>query len=86
MHVHILVFHLDTQPINQANLKKRNPDSDKLVGTFRWSEDPSTAWLVPSTTRLLETGSFRHVREKIPRKNPGIALRNVMHLLKSLFP
>ncbi len=24
-------------------------NSDKLVGTFGWSEDPSIAWLVPST-------------------------------------
>jgi hypothetical protein len=23
--------------------------SDRLAGTFGWSEDPSTAWLVPST-------------------------------------
>jgi len=25
-------------------------NSDKLAGTFRWSEEPSRAWLVPSTT------------------------------------
>ncbi len=24
-------------------------DSDRLAGTFRWSEDPSTTWLLPST-------------------------------------
>jgi hypothetical protein len=24
-------------------------NSDSLAGTFRWSEDPSTTWLVPST-------------------------------------
>ncbi len=24
-------------------------NSDKLAGTFRWSEDPSRAWLVPSS-------------------------------------
>jgi len=24
-------------------------NSDWLAGTFRWSEDPSIAWLVPST-------------------------------------
>jgi hypothetical protein len=24
-------------------------NSEGLAGTFRWSEDPSTAWLVPST-------------------------------------
>jgi hypothetical protein len=24
-------------------------NSDRLAGTFSWSEDPSTAWLVPST-------------------------------------
>jgi len=25
-------------------------NSDKLAGTIRWSEDPSIAWLVLSTT------------------------------------
>jgi len=24
-------------------------NSEGLAGTFRWSEDPRTAWLVPST-------------------------------------
>jgi hypothetical protein len=50
-----------------------------LAGTFRWSEDPSIAWLVPSTAEdpaLVKTGFFRQVRElKIQRKNPGSTLR-----------
>jgi hypothetical protein len=56
-------------------------NSDRLAGTFRWSEDPSTAWLVLSTAEdppLLKTGSLRQVRElKIQRKNPSHALRLV---------
>jgi hypothetical protein len=36
-------------------------NSDRLADTFRWSEDPSTAWLVPSTAedaedRFLQAG------------------------------
>jgi hypothetical protein len=27
-------------------------NSDRLAGTFRWSEDPSTAWVVPSTQKI----------------------------------
>jgi hypothetical protein len=37
-------------------------NSDRLAGTFRWSEDPSTTWLVPSTaerSHLLKTSFFR---------------------------
>jgi hypothetical protein len=53
-------------------------NSDRLGGTFRWSEDPSTAWLLPSPQKLplvLKTSFFRQVREmKIQRKNPGSAL------------
>jgi hypothetical protein len=59
-------------------------NSDRLAGTFRWSEDPSTAWLVASTTErssLLKTGFFRQVRElKIQRKNPGSAFTKMEHL------
>jgi hypothetical protein len=35
-------------------------NSDKLAGSFRCSEDPSTAWLVPSTAeenRFLQAGN-----------------------------
>jgi hypothetical protein len=48
-------------------------NNERLAGTFHWSEDPSTAWLVPSTAEdppSLKTGFFRQVRElKIQRKN-----------------
>jgi hypothetical protein len=27
-------------------------NSDRLAGTFRWAEDPSTAWLLPSPQKL----------------------------------
>jgi hypothetical protein len=50
-------------------------NSDWLVGTFRWSEDSSRVWLVPSPHRrshLLKRGFFRQVRElKIPKKQFG---------------
>jgi hypothetical protein len=50
-----------------------------LAGTFHWSEDPSTLWLVGTfhhrRSRLLKTGFFKQVMElKIQRKNPGSAL------------
>jgi hypothetical protein len=42
-------------------------NSDRLAGTFRWSIDASTAWLVPSTAEdrspLLKTGFIMQVRE-----------------------
>ncbi len=53
-------------------------NTDRLAGTFHSSEDPSTAWLVPSTAEdpLLKTGFLAQVRElKIQRKIPGYALR-----------
>jgi hypothetical protein len=46
-------------------------NSDRLAGAFRWSEDPSIAWLVPSTAEdpLAENRFFRQVRElKMQRK------------------
>jgi hypothetical protein len=42
-------------------------NSDMLASTFHWSEDPSRAWLVPSTAEDPEL--------KIKRKNPGSPLR-----------
>jgi hypothetical protein len=27
-------------------------NSDRLAGTFRWSENPSTAWLLPSPQKI----------------------------------
>jgi hypothetical protein len=55
-------------------------NSDRLAGTFRWSEDPSTAWLVPSTTEFpLAENRFLQASKgsrelKIQRKNPGDVL------------
>jgi hypothetical protein len=37
-------------------------NSDRLAGTFHWSEDASTAWLVPFTakrSRFLKAGFFK---------------------------
>jgi hypothetical protein len=46
---------------------KRN--SDRLAGTFRWSEHPSTAWLVPSTSARTSqcslTGTFHRRRSRL---------------------
>jgi hypothetical protein len=53
-------------------------NSDRLAGTFRWSEDPSIAWLVPSTAEdpACLKGFFTLLRElKIQRMNPGRGLR-----------
>jgi len=54
-------------------------NSNRLAGTFHWSEDPSTAWLVPSTAEdPLAENRFLQARKgelKIQRKNPGSALR-----------
>jgi hypothetical protein len=54
-------------------------NSDRLAGNVRWSEDPSRAWLVPSTAEDLacwKQGFYRQVMElKIQMKNRGSALR-----------
>ncbi len=59
---------------------------NRLVGTFRWLEDPSIAWASTFFTAedpaLLKTVFFRQVRElKTRRKNPGSALRDIISWL-----
>jgi hypothetical protein len=42
-------------------------NSDRLASTFRWSEDPSTAWLVPSTGQKIPVQPSWYLRpQKIP--------------------
>jgi len=35
---------------SRAGIFSHFRNSDRLAGTFHWSEDASTAWLVPSST------------------------------------
>ncbi len=62
--------------VNQAGIFSLFRNSDRLAGTFCWSRDPSTAWLVPSTAEdpacWKQVSSGRQL--KIQRKNPGSAL------------